>query len=174
MLLKRFISITLALVLIISILPMNVLADYYSDEEIQESFINELMDSDTLTEEENQEYITHKVNVGISAMEHLLHGAKKRNAWILLGECNEKHLREQQQAARKDDRHNACLVDFQRQVLSITAAVHAISPEMLGTLRRNAPLTFRDEHHTDYNGNEHGTQEQDAFDAHVGSELNTS
>ena len=53
-------------------------------------------------------------------------------------------MRKHQQAAGEDDRHHAGLVDAQRQVLPI-AAEHAPAADVLGALRRDAPLALRDE-----------------------------
>src|SRR5262249_39731740 len=61
-----------------------------------------------------------------------------------------------EEASGEDNRHDAGLVDPQRQVLT-GAAVDAAPANVLGRLRRNAPLPLGDRN----NGDHHGDEQQD-------------
>ncbi len=74
------------------------------------------------------------------------------------------HAGQHQQAAGKDDRHHASLVDTQGQVLP-RAAVHTPTAHVLCTLRRYAALPQRDKHDPDDHGNKQCRQNQQRFDA---------
>ena len=70
----------------------------------------------------------------------------------------------EQQAAGEDDRHDARLIDPQRQVLP-RAAVDAAAADVLGALRGNAPLPLGDEHHAQHHGHEQHDQHQQRLHA---------
>ena len=74
--------------------------------------------------------------------------------------------REHQQAAGEDDRHDAGLVDAQRQELA-RAAVDAPAANVLGGLRRDAALPLGDGDDGDDDRDEQERQQQQFFDARL-------
>ena len=70
------------------------------------------------------------------------------------------------QAAGEDDRHDAGLVDAQRQELA-GAAVDAPAANVLGRLRRDAPLPLGDGDHRHDDADEQDDQDEQLFQADV-------
>ena len=70
----------------------------------------------------------------------------------------EHQRRDREQSAREDDRHDARLVDLEREVMAL-AAIHLAAARQLGLLDGNPPLPFCDEddrkHHDDEQEGEH-------------------
>ena len=69
-----------------------------------------------------------------------------------------------QQAGGEDDRHDARLVDLQRQVLP-GAAEDPPAADVLGRLRRDAPLALGDRDHADDHGDEQHDQQHELLEA---------
>ena len=71
-----------------------------------------------------------------------------------------------QQAAGEDHRHDAGLVDAQRQELA-GAAVDAPAADVLGRLRRDAPLALGDGDDRHHHGDEQDDQHDQFLEADV-------
>ncbi len=119
-----------------------------------------------IAEEVDQHDVQQVVDERVAALKCVVQAAPQRIIRIRLIQHAEKNRGKHQQAAGENDRHDAGLIDAQRQVLP-GAAIHAPAAHMLGALRGNAPLAQRDKHHARHHGQKHHGQQQQHFDAQL-------